>query len=97
MKIQKTPELHFEHVPKGLIHLDSSIPKLMTLFPRLFSRLFNVDIRYSLFCRPGYGRHIFEARWESQMNSLAVICVERTRLWQCIRSNYYQAKTVWTK
>ena len=53
MKIEEAPtKLDCEHVTKGLIHLDSSIPKWMTLLPRLFSRLFIVDMRYSLFVTP---------------------------------------------
>ena len=52
----------YDHVTKGLIHLDSLIPKWMTLFPRLFSRLFNVDVRYSLFVTPADRRHILAAR-----------------------------------
>ena len=50
MKIEEAPtKLDCEHVTKGLIHLDSSIPKWMTLLPQLFSWLFNVGMHYSVF------------------------------------------------
>ena len=64
MKIEGAPtKLDCEHVTKGLIHLDSSIPKWMTLLPRLFSWLFNVDMRYSLFVTPAI-EDISSQQWD---------------------------------
>ena len=64
MKIEESPrKLDCEHVTKGLIHLDSSIPKWMTLLPRPLSLLFNVDMRYSVVVIPAV-EDISSQQWD---------------------------------
>ena len=73
MKIEAAPtKLDCEHVT--LVHLDSSILKWMTLFPQLFSQLFNVNMHYSLFVTLGI-EDISSQQWDrvKQLTSLSFV------------------------